>query len=34
MKGIIKIKLDDHSILSAEIHWYETHGIGKKEHKI
>lgn len=34
MKGIAKIEMDDHSIFSAEIHWYEAHGIGKKEYKI
>ncbi len=34
MKGIAKIELNDHSILSAEIHWYEAHGMGKKEYKI
>jgi len=34
MKGIAKIEMDDHSIFSAEIHWYEAHVIGKKEYKI
>jgi hypothetical protein len=34
MKGIAKIEMDDHSLFSAEIHWYEAHGKGKKEYKI
>ena len=33
-KGIAKIQLLDKSIHKAEIHWYEAHGIGKKEYKI
>lgn len=34
LKGIATISLDDGSICSAELHWYEAHGIGKKEFKI
>jgi len=34
LKGIANIKFRDGSICSAEIHWYEAHGIGKKEYKI
>ena len=34
LKGIAKIKLPDGRIFLAEIHWYEAHGIGKKEFKI
>jgi len=34
LKGIAKIKLSDGSIKKAELHWYEAHGIGKKELKI
>jgi len=34
MKGIAKIELSDHLIFYAEVHWYEVHGIGKKEYKI
>jgi len=26
--------MDDGAILEAEVHWYEGHGIGKKEMKI
>lgn len=33
-KGIARIRLEDHSIRLAELHWYEAHGIGKKELKI
>ncbi|WP_461833474.1 hypothetical protein [Desulfothermus sp.] len=34
LKGIAKIKLRDGKLCLAEIHWYEAHGIGKKEFKI
>ena len=34
MKGRARIKLSDGTICLAEIHWYEAHGIGKKEFKI
>jgi hypothetical protein len=34
MKGIAKIKLSDQYIYTVELHWYEAHGIGKKEYKI
>ena len=34
MKGITKVRLKDKTICTAEIHWYEAHGIGKKEFKI
>ena len=34
LKGIAKIKLPDGMVCLAEIHWYEAHGIGKKEFKI
>ena len=34
LKGIATIKLEDESICKAELHWYEAHGIGKKEIKI
>jgi len=33
-KGIARIRLDDGTIRTAEIHWYEAHGIGRKELKI
>jgi hypothetical protein len=34
LKGIAKVELSDGTISHAEIHWYEAHGIGAKEHKI
>ena len=34
MKGSARIKLKDGTIHGAELHWYEAHGIGKKEFKI
>jgi len=33
MKGIATVRLPDGTICEAEIHWYEAHGIGKKEIK-
>lgn len=34
LKGIAAIELADGRIKEAEIHWYEAHGLGKKEIKI
>jgi len=34
MKGLANIMFDNGTIYLAEIHWYEAHGIGKKEFKI
>jgi len=33
-KGIANVKLVNGKIRLAEIHWYEAHGIGKKEFKL
>ena len=33
-KGVARIRLLDGRIHTAEIHWYEAHGIGRKEVKI
>jgi hypothetical protein len=33
MKGVGRIRLKDGRIRPAELHWYEAHGIGKKELK-
>ncbi len=33
-KGIAHIRLADGSVGKAEVHWYEAHGIGRKEIKI
>lgn len=34
LKGDASIQLRDGTIRLAELHWYEAHGIGKKEIKI
>jgi hypothetical protein len=34
MKGIATVELPDGRICEAEIHWYEAHGIGRKDFKI
>lgn len=34
LKGVGIIRLEDETIYEAELHWYEAHGIGKKEIKI
>lgn len=34
LKGTTRVRLPDGMICKAEIHWYEAHGIGKKEIKI
>ena len=34
LKGIAAVRLLDGSIYNAEVHWYEAHGIGRKEVKI
>ncbi len=33
MKGVARIRLTNGSIRVAEVHWYEAHGIGRKEFK-
>jgi hypothetical protein len=33
LKGIAQIRLPNGHIRLAELHWYEAHGIGKKELK-
>jgi len=34
LKGVADVRLADGTIRLAEIHWYEAHGIGKKEFKL
>ena len=34
LKGVASIRLANGTIRLAELHWYEAHGIGKKEIKI
>jgi hypothetical protein len=33
MKGVAHIRLSSGRVCLAELHWYEAHGIGKKEIK-
>jgi hypothetical protein len=33
-KGIARVRLSDGATHLAEVHWYEAHGIGRKEFKI
>ena len=33
LKGVAMIRLGNGRIRRAELHWYEAHGIGKKEFK-
>jgi hypothetical protein len=33
-KGIARVRLPDGEVCRAELHWYEAHGIGKKDLKI
>lgn len=34
LKGVGRIRLPDGSEYDAELHWYEAHGIGRKELKV
>ena len=34
LKGIARVRLVDGTIHTAEVHWYEAHGIGRKEVKL
>ena len=33
-KGIADIRLQDGTVVRAELHWYEATGIGRREYKI
>ena len=33
-KGVADVRLPDGAVVSAEVHWYEATGIGRKEFKI
>ncbi len=33
-KGVATVKLNDGSFRLAEVHWYEAHGIGKRDFKV
>jgi hypothetical protein len=34
LKGMALVRLLDGTLCQAEIHWYEAHGVGRKEFKI
>ena len=34
LRGVATVRLADGTIHKAEIHWYEAHGIGRKELKL
>lgn len=34
LKGVANVRLIDGTIRSAEVHWFEAHGIGKKKMRI
>ncbi len=34
LKGVATVRLPDGAIVTAEVHWYEAHGIGKREIKV
>ncbi len=34
LRGFAMVRLSDGTIHRAEIHWYEAHGIGRKEFKL
>ncbi len=34
LKGFALVRLEDGTESEAELHWYEAHGIGKKEMKV
>ena len=34
LKGIAQVRLENGRISSAEVHWYEAHGKGRKKMKI
>ena len=34
LKGIATVRLGDGTMARAEIHWYEAHGIGRRETKL
>ncbi len=33
-KGVATVRLPDDSLCRAELHWYEAHGLGRKEFKV
>lgn len=33
-KGVATVRLPDGTVCRAEVHWYEAHGIGRREFKV
>jgi len=33
-KGTARVRLPDGVVCRAEVHWYEAHGVGKREIKV
>ena len=33
-KGLARVRLPDGTVCRAEVHWYEAHGVGRREFKI
>ncbi len=34
LKGVATVRLPDNTTCFAEVHWYEAHGIGKRDIKV
>jgi hypothetical protein len=34
LKGVAMVRLPDGAVVRAEVHWYEAHGLGRKEVRI
>ena len=34
LKGVARVRLTSGRIRTAEVHWYEAHGVGKREFKL
>ena len=34
LKGVARVRFEDETETWAEVHWYEAHGIGRREMKI
>jgi len=34
LKGVANVELPDGNVVPAEVHWYEAHGVGRREMKI
>jgi hypothetical protein len=34
LKGVALVELPDRSVHQAELHWYEAHGIGRRDMKV